>query len=176
MLFFFFFLQIMSCSYSLMSMDFKLQSGCSPSDLLPLPSLTDTDIRTMGKVTVLAKRVENQTLNVLLEHFVVSPEILCLKQRMFFVLIWGVGGEMDFISKKSAESLWITRVSTEMARVLHSVVMVVLVSFLYLKQRRSFTSCPESCLMWWWKIACWQVLINALRIKMLVIWKNLEIL
>lgn len=34
--------------------------------------------------------------NVLLEHFVVSPEILCLKQRMFFVLffflgVWGGG-------------------------------------------------------------------------------------
>lgn len=28
--------------------------------------------------------------NVLLEHFVVSPEILCLKQRMFFVLFGGV--------------------------------------------------------------------------------------
>lgn len=26
--------------------------------------------------------------NVLLEHFVVSPEILRLKQRMFFVLYW----------------------------------------------------------------------------------------
>lgn len=26
--------------------------------------------------------------NVLLEHFVVSPEILCLKQRMFFVLFF----------------------------------------------------------------------------------------
>lgn len=37
--FFFFFLQITSCSYPLMSMDFKLQGGCSPSDLFPLPSL-----------------------------------------------------------------------------------------------------------------------------------------
>jgi len=63
----------------------------------------------MGKLTVLAKWVENQTLNVLLEHFVVSPEILCLKQRMFFVLIWG-GGEEEWVlsGNKSAVSLRIT--------------------------------------------------------------------
>lgn len=44
----------------------------------------------MGKLSLLAKWVENQMFNVLLEHFVVSPEILCLKQRMFFVLFCGV--------------------------------------------------------------------------------------
>lgn len=53
---------------------------------LPSPPI-DTDIRTMGKLRLLAKGVENQMFNVLLEHFVVSPEILCLKQRMFFVLL-----------------------------------------------------------------------------------------
>lgn len=80
--------------------------------LLSPPLLIDTDIRSMGKLRLLAKWVENQMFNVLLEHFVVSPEILRLKQRMFFVLYW----EACFLlEKKYAMSSWIVEVSTEMS-------------------------------------------------------------
>lgn len=50
--------------------------------------------------------------NVLLEHFVVSPEILRLKQRMFFVLYW----EACFLLEiKKCNVIVIAEVSTEMA-------------------------------------------------------------
>lgn len=53
--------------------------------------------------------------NVLLEHFVVSPEILCLKQRMFFVLF--LQG-FAFYLKKICYVIVDCKVSTEMAEVL----------------------------------------------------------
>lgn len=104
-------------------------------------------------------------LNVLLEHFVVSPEILRLKQRMFFVLYW----EACFYLKKicnvivDCRSFYRNDISSLQKHFLrpgkkgHS--------YKLQKKKKNLTG-----LMFFW-----QILANTFRVKMLVIWKNFEI-
>lgn len=88
----------------------------------------------MGKLSLLAKWVENQMFNVLLEHFVVSPEILCLKQRMFFVLFREVVLLFEKICSVIVDrwSFYRNGISSS-----HLIFLLFLFFFKYLKQGRT---------------------------------------